>query len=200
MEPIIISYPAYLKDECRIVNQLFEAGLQIFHLRKPGYSRLDCQHFLRGIDPLYHNRVSLHQYHELANEFNIDRLHYPEASRSKAEDHMCAAGKLRSTSIHRLDELMLLKHFDYTFFSPVFDSLSKPGYRSATDRNFRLDTTAVPTKVIALGGIEPANITRVQDMMFDGIALLGCIWNYPTGALAKFLKIQTLWQANDRLQ
>lgn len=200
MEPIIISYPMHIKDEYTIVNQLFEAGLQIFHLRKPGYSKLDYQHFLCGINPRYHNRISLHQYHELAEDFNINRLHYPQARRSNAAEHGCGTAHIRSTSVHRLDELSLLKHFDYTFFSPVFDSLSKPGYRSITDQHFRLDTSGVPTQVIALGGIQPDNINRVRDMMFDGIALLGCIWNYPTGAVATFLKTQTLWQTNDRLQ
>jgi thiamine-phosphate pyrophosphorylase len=193
MDPIIISSPANCKDEFSIVNQLFEAGLQIFHLRKPGSSKMDCQRFLRAINPVYHDRIALHQHHELANEFMIRRLQYPEALRNGQQLHLSTESVIRSTSIHHLDELRMLTSYDYTFFSPVFDSLSKPGYRGVTDANFRLKKEAVTTKVIALGGIDTNNVLRVKEMNFDGLALLGCIWNQPYDAIVTFLEIKSRW-------
>jgi thiamine-phosphate pyrophosphorylase len=193
MDPIIISSPADCKDEFSIVNQLFEAGLQIFHLRKPGYSMLDCKRFLRAINPVYHDRIALHQHHELADEFMIRRLHYPEALRNEQHIHLSTASVIRSTSIHHLDELRMLTSYDYNFFSPVFDSLSKPGYSAVTNANFKLKKEAVTTKVVALGGIDTNNVLRVKEMNFDGLALLGCIWNQPAEAVATFLEIKSLW-------
>jgi thiamine-phosphate pyrophosphorylase len=200
MEPIIISSSTGFKAESDVVNRLFEAGLQIFHLRKPTYSMLDCRQLLGAINPLYHNRIALHQHHELAAEFNINRVHYPEALRNKQQGQLPETAKVRSTSIHKLNQLDSLGTFDYAFFGPVFNSLSKPGYRGIVAPLFRLDKGAVTEKVIALGGIDSGNIVLVKEMKFDGIALLGCIWNHPREAVETFINIKSLWQGNDRLQ
>ncbi|MGY0040748.1 hypothetical protein [Pedobacter sp. NJ-S-72] len=36
MELIVITHPDYLIGEGKLINALFDAGLQLLHLRKPG--------------------------------------------------------------------------------------------------------------------------------------------------------------------
>ena len=48
---VIITPPHTLPDEEHIVNRLFESGLHLLHLRKPGADRDTLEHYIRGIRP-----------------------------------------------------------------------------------------------------------------------------------------------------
>jgi thiamine-phosphate pyrophosphorylase len=81
--------------------------------------------------------------------------------------------------------------FDYAFFGPVFDSLSKPGHQSCVGADFRLNKQSAQPKVIALGGVEAQYLQQVKTMGFDGAAVLGTIWNQPQKALPTFEQLQS---------
>ena len=63
---IIITPPHALPDEECIVNKLFESGLHLLHLRKPGADRETLERYIRGIRPRFRERVILHDHFELA--------------------------------------------------------------------------------------------------------------------------------------
>jgi thiamine-phosphate pyrophosphorylase len=131
----------------------------------------------------------LHQHHELIVDFNLKRIHYTEKLR-KIGIADSGSDLIKSTSIHEMKDLIHVADFDYTFFSPVFDSLSKPGYKGKAKTGFEVRNGSSKTKVIALGGINSTNVNQLKDMKFDGAGLLGCIWNDPAGALQTFKNIQ----------
>ena len=63
---------------------------------------------------------------------------------------------------------------DYVFLSPVFDSISKQGYRAA----FSMETLEqargiIDEKVFALGGVTLDKITILEQLHFGGIAVYG---------------------------
>lgn len=68
---------------------------------------------------------------------------------------------------------------DYCFLSPIFNSISKPGYTSSltalTDLQPYLATARYP--VIALGGVTPDVFPQLADAGFSGAALLGSIFS-----------------------
>ena len=86
---------------------------------------------------------------------------------------------LVSRSCHTLDEIAAHPACDYLFLSPLFDSISKSGYRAAfTDGELR-DAAArglLGERVVALGGIRPELLPRVRELGFGGAALLGAVW------------------------
>lgn len=193
MELFVIAHPTILKDETLLVNQLFDAGLPVFHLRKPTADEAIHRKFLDGILSEYHNRVALHHFHALANDYNIKRLHHTESFRKSSTVGDFSQPYTYSTSIHRLAEIDRISQYHYSFFGPVFNSLSKPGYMGITDNGFSV-TQSKTTKLIALGGIGLNNMDQVKAMGFDGIALLGSIWNEPAQAIINFKKIQAKCQ------
>lgn len=185
---IVISDPFYFNDEARLINQLFEAGMPYFHLRKPGTGKDHCANLISGIDPCYHERIALHQCHEMVENFPlITRLHYPEKYRKENDSYN--RNYTRSTSIHSLKDLNKLTDFDYTFFGPVFNSLSKPGYSGLTSTELQLPSSSNRIKIIALGGIEENKIEKVKRMGFDGLAVLGSIWCNKKQVLSNFKKL-----------
>ena len=60
-----------LPDEECIVNRLFESGLHLLHLRKPGADRDTLERYIRGIRPRFRERVILHDHFELAEEYGL---------------------------------------------------------------------------------------------------------------------------------
>jgi len=99
-------------------------------------------------------------------------------------------GYVLSTSVHDLNILKTLIGFDYIFFGPVFNSISKPGYKSNLPEGFRIVKNGIKPKVIALGGVEESNLDKVKEMNFDGVAVLGTIWNDPGHAISNFRKLK----------
>lgn len=175
MSFIIISDPLGFEHEADLINQLFENGMPIFHLRKPGMDIEDYSKLISLIGSAYHDKIALHQFHELVNDFPlIKRLHFPEQLRT--EGYKYHEAHLLSTSIHNLNELDKLEPFDYAFYGPVFNSLSKPGYMGLDVDKLKLPIRK-RIKLIALGGITLDKVEKVKQMGFDGIAVLGFIWN-----------------------
>ena len=194
MELIVISNPAPVVDEHILINNLFIAGLKCFHLRKPESDIQSVKEVLNGIAPRFYERIALHQYHEAAPEYGIKRLHYTERAREASNPEKWQSqlddGFTLSTSIHDVSLLNDLTLFDYVFYGPVFDSISKPGYRSKVAADFKLDRTNMKPKVIALGGVALSNLSRLKTMGFDGAAVLGTLWSGPNRAVDGFIQLQ----------
>jgi thiamine-phosphate pyrophosphorylase len=194
---IIISNPTSVKEEHVIINQLFDEGLEFFHLRKQEYSIREQCLLLERIDVKYRSKISLHQHHEIADMFGIERFHYPEEYRKRLNEVVINEHKekknLLSTSIHELKESENISHFDYVFFGPVFNSISKPNYNSTLKKDFKIPALR-KTKMIAIGGIDSQKIKKAKEYGFDGIAVLGNIWTEPEEALNNFKSLKKEWE------
>lgn len=186
---ILISNPAPVKDEHKIIRQIFDEGLEIFHLRKKEYPESDLRTFIENIPEKYRGKIVLHSHYHLAGEYGLRGIHVPHNFSGTTR-----IGTL-SVSFHSSEEILKSEIlFDYCFLSPVFDSISKEGYQSKFNTNevklFLKDTRA---KIIALGGIDEDKIEIVRDMGFSGIAMLGAIWQNEHPA-DKFKRIKERWQ------
>ena len=172
---IVITNPIPIANEISIIHSLFAEGLRLLHIRKPVFSALEMKVFLSEIECEYSNRLVLHNHHDLADEFGINRLHYSEKDRA---DSYPFSKKTCSTATHSIEDFNALHSiFDYAFLSPVFSSISKQGYTSKLDFPTAIEKrTNHKTKLIALGGIQFENINQALAFGFDDIALLGTIW------------------------
>lgn len=177
MKLIVISNPVNLKDEHKLVSSFFEAGLEYFHLRKPEHSEMQMEEYLQLIPEKYYNRIMLHSHYSLAEKFNLKGIH-----NSNILSFSYKEGLIASASIHSINELQESEKFNYVFLSPVFDSISKVGYKSNFDlkelkQSLQFFKNQEPkTEVIALGGIDEENIAIARKTGFDGVAVLGAIW------------------------
>lgn len=194
MELIIISSPDQVNDETKIINKLFESGLEYFHIRKPADTGEQVRKLIAGIEPNYYPRLSLHQHHCLAEEFGIKRLHYTENERGKLKDNTLEGlinnGFILSTSVHDLSLLASLNEYQYVFFGPVYNSISKQGYKSVLPPGFKLNNRESSPLIIGIGGIGAKHIDSIKKMNFDGAAILGSIWKNDGQALENFKIIQ----------
>lgn len=193
---IIISNPTAITDEQTIIKQLFDEGLEVFHVRKKEFSENEMRTFIEQIPEKYFNRIVLHSHYNLVEEYKLKGVHVPIGFMNDNSN-----GTL-SISFHLLEEIEKCdKNFDYGFISPVFDSLSKDGYKSSFNFS-ELKTYLVNRKVlnngagngllIALGGIDEDKIEKVKELGFSGIALLGAIWQ-SENPVEEFKRIKGKW-------
>ena len=153
MKLIVITTPQFFEGEAEAVTSLFQNGLEILHLRKPGASAEEMGNFLQQLPMEYMPRIVTHEQFQLASVFGLKGIHLngrnPQIP-SGYKGHI-------SCSCHSLEEV--LKHksdCNYVFLSPIYDSISKEGYSSA----YSCDTLQkaqqagiIDSKVMALGGI-----------------------------------------------
>jgi len=197
MKLLAISSPEFIPGEAAIINGLFREGLECMHIRKPESKTEDFVSLISKIEPVFLDRIAIHQHHELALKFGISRLHFTENNRRMISDEqlekLCNEGFILSTSIHNLTELENISNaFSYTFFGPVFDSISKSGYKSAVPAVFFMEEKFKRIPVIGLGGIDTSNIQKVRNMNLDGAAVLGVLWRDPSKALEVFRLLASL--------
>lgn len=193
---IVLSSPTPVINEIRQVIQLFQAGLARFHLRKPSFSASASQAWIAQIPKKYWTRIMLHQHHHLAEELGLGGVHLTEYSRAGKEvsqliEHYQSKKTPLSAAIHDLNDLELLgQHCDYVLISPVFDSISKTTYKA----NASLDISAwkgkTRAKLIALGGMTDKTLPIALKRGFDGVAVLGHIWQQPEKAAQQFHLLQ----------
>jgi len=194
MKLIVVSSPDQVNDEAKIINELFESGLKYFHIRKPADTAEQVRKLIAGIEPDYYPCISLHQHHSLAEEFGIKRLHYTENERGKLKNNTLEGlinnGFILSTSVHDLSLLASLNEYHYVFFGPVYNSISKQGYKSVLPPGFKLSVTKASPLIIGIGGIDAKNMDSIKKMNFDGAAILGSIWKNTEQAVENFKIIQ----------
>jgi len=199
---VVISHPTAVVSEAARMNALFEEGLDVLHLRKPTATKDELKFLMEKIEPKYHRQIALHEHHELADEFHTGRLHFNEFNRNKMNESEWLSlknkGTILSTSIHQASEYGNLSGlFDYTFFGPVFDSISKRGYTSSWTHGFVFPVRPGGPKVIAIGGIDSTTAPMSRSMKFDGVAALGAIWQDPERSIKEFKALRKAWEQTD---
>lgn len=186
-----------ISGEINILNQLFKAGLEYYHLRKPEKNYDAHCDYLNQIDKKYHNRIVTHYFHELINEYNLKGIHFQEAKRRDVlstqykvkspqfiesyakklnTEYSLLDTKSFSSSFHEPEELATCDfEFDYHLLSPVFSSISKKGYNG---RGF--DVNNIDKRIVGMGGVTTENLSEFTKLGFKGVGVLGGIWNSPS--------------------
>lgn len=187
MQTIVITSPSELKDEAIICNSLFAYGLEILHLRKIGADQTVYEKFIREIEPRYHSRIVVHDHYQLTVQYQLHGIHLKS---DRANEFSHYPNQTISISCHSPEEISHLPFRPaYCFLSPVFDSISKPGYSGRFSE--LTDLSAITVPVIALGGITPEKTDLCRQAGFKGIAALGYIWEKPEEALSRFIRLNT---------
>lgn len=192
---IVLTPEQTVSNEHEILRQLFEAGLERFHVRKYWLSDTGMRQYLDAIDPAFHQYLVLHTHYHLAKTYGIGRLHFREEDRL-AEQHMDYKNEYSlSTSVHDIAAFNQLDAtWQYAFLSPMYQSISKQGYGT--------DFTVLSTlsqrnnkhcQLIGLGGIGIDNFSEVVKGGANGIALLGSIWQAPD-PVAAYKTIQSAYE------
>lgn len=177
MKFIVFTSPAFFAGEAFYIQRLFELGIDVLHFRKPMAGVEDCKRLLDAIPPRWLGRVVVHDHFGLCRDYGLMGIHLNSRNPHAPTDF---APRSVSASCHSVDEVELRKPgLSYVTLSPVFDSVSKRGYRAAYTAAELCRAAAdgiIDSRVVALGGVSLANIPLLRGWHFGGAALLGGVW------------------------
>lgn len=175
---IVITLPDTFPGETTVLNKLFaESGLRLLHLRKPCLSERETEGWIRQIRPEFRRSIVLHDHFNLARQYGLRGIHLN--NRNPDVPAWLNRGDFTlSHSCHSTEEVgRVQEDYDYVFLSPVFDSISKPGYKAAFTRERLAEARDILSRnVYALGGITFERLGEVRDMGFFGAAMMGGFW------------------------
>lgn len=172
MLKIAITPHNIIPNEAQYIICILEHNWDYIHLRHPNASLTEIKQIIEQIPQRYHCRIKLHGHFELTNEFNLGGIHLNNRCHIIPSSYN---GKL-TKSCHTIQEVNnIFSDFEYVTLSPIFDSISKNGYNSTFDEKQLASITA--PNVIALGGITPIEITKIQKLNFAGFATLGYLFD-----------------------
>lgn len=199
MKKIIISHPTEIEHEIAHVNTLLDSNVNYFHIRKPQFEVNEMTNYIQSIDTCFHYKLIIHSHYHLIQKFDLGGIHLNQKSLSELilaeESDKCFIEPMLlknnqieinrvlpesvSYSAHSIEEIKNLQFkTDYVFLSPIFNSISKPNYKSKF-KDFELlkgQLNDLKTSVVALGGVTENKIDLLTEIGFKGYALLGSYW------------------------
>lgn len=187
---IAITMPDEVEEEGKKIETLLNSGKYDYvHIRKPEWSEERLKALIETIDPQYYSRLKLHSHFSLVAEYGLGGCHLNRRWPVVTE----RGGKI-SRSFHSIEEINNWiaeekEHadcYEYVSLSPIFDSISKPGYLSRFDINkiknirdgLNQETEKDVPPILALGGVTPDRYPLLQAKGFAGAMLLGHAWNH----------------------
>lgn len=181
MNTIVITLPTYTDGEAERIVQLLRYGykgftVDLLHLRKPEGNREEMENLIRQIPQELHCRLVLHDYHDLAIKYGLYGIHLNSRNPLPTEGWKGSV----SRSCHTIEAVKEWKNkCNYVSLSPIFDSISKQGYRAAFSREQLADYAGrgiIDEKVYALGGVTFDRLHEIEEMGFGGALILGDAW------------------------
>jgi thiamine-phosphate pyrophosphorylase len=195
----VITLPGFFPGEAEILEGMLESGLEKLHVRKPGVADGDKVELLERLAPRWASRLVLHGSVELARQFGIPQVHGAVEfrggqGRSGGGPVVGAyvGGPAISTSVHSWEEFEALPAgLAYAFISPLFDSISKPGYRAKVALLGQPEGS-LPCMPVGLGGIGADTIGEMISKKWKGAAVLGWVWEEPRGAVKRYEQLKKI--------
>ena len=174
MKLIAITPPATAPDEPDRIAACLDAGFDYVHLRKSEDSADAMRRRLDALSVELVRRIKLHSHFELANEYPVAGIHLN--SRCGRVPSGLPEGVKVSRSCHSVAELSTCSQMEYATLSPIFDSISKPGYKAAFNLEEISETIRGYGNVVALGGVTADCLPKLREAGFAGAAFMGYIF------------------------
>jgi len=181
----LITSPEDFAGEFDYLEEMLALGLERLHVRKPRKNTEELERWLMGLPMQWHSRVVVHGHPELSERFELKGIHYnrhfplPENFQRPG---VARSGQWVSSGAHSYAELQQKSSQCHSLFlSPMFPSISKPGYEISWDwSEIPQNLNAAEQngcEVWALGGCDVEHLEQIQVAGFYGVALLGAVWN-----------------------
>ena len=172
MKIIAITTPKVIDEDASIIKYLLDRGIYSIHLRKPDSDI----NILTELTSRERAQIVIHDHPELYYEFSLKGIHINRNVITLPNDY----NGLMTRSCHTFGEIIKYKNdYDYLFLSPIFDSISKVGYKSNFNDQELQKASAdgiIDRKVIALGGVTFDKISYLKKLNFGGVAMIGAIY------------------------
>lgn len=177
MKLVILTKSTFFVEEDKILAALFDEGMEMLHISKPGSSPIFSERLLSLLPEEYYKKIVVHDHFYLKNEFGLAGIHLDSDAIPVPDGYR---GKVSRTCTD-LDKLREMKrNSQYVFLRNIFDSVSDKEQKGSFTTEQLLEASRkglIDKKVYAMGGITLDNVRLVRDMGFGGVVVCGDLWN-----------------------
>ena len=177
MKLVIMTKSTFFVEEDKILEALFDEGMDNLHLFKPGSSPMYSERLLSLLPEEYYKKITVHEHYYLKNEYDLAGIHIDDPKAPVPDGYR---GKYSRTCTDLADLKGLKKKSRYVFLKNIFDCIEFPEENST----FTLEELAkasddglIDRKVYALGGMSLDNMRMARDLGFGGVVICGDLWN-----------------------
>jgi thiamine-phosphate pyrophosphorylase len=178
MKITVISPESADARERDAMNGFFAEGLERYHVRKPSWGEDQMEAWLGGLPRAWLSRIVVHGHPCLVEKLGLGGSHEKDSGSRHSPPAV-------SRSCHELSSLrQSLEIYPSLFFGPVFASFTKKGYGPASGFPWEELKAVLATRgpgptasVLAIGGVTADRLGRCRELGFDGVAVLGAVWN-----------------------
>ncbi len=164
-----------------LIEEILAAGARWVMVREKDLPEAELAALVRAIVERARRAgafVVVNTHASVAAACEADGVHLPQGFPIAEARRIVGPGRWVGVSTHNLEEALRAAEegADYITLSPIFPSISKPGYGPALGLEaLREVAQAVPIPVVALGGITPENARACREAGAAGIAVLGSV-------------------------
>jgi thiamine-phosphate pyrophosphorylase len=186
MKLIVISSSKNRPEDPKIMTELFECGLNLYHLRKPSMSTQDMRKIIEQVPEHFHNRIVIHSHHKLASQYDLKGVHLTGVHRRRKFSTWLRLRLLQmrndtltvSTSFHKLANVYTNKsEYSYVFLGTIFDRLTSKFHAGYSEHSILAITSKSAIPLIARGGTSGEVIAKSAELGFAGIAFASAVWD-----------------------
>jgi thiamine-phosphate pyrophosphorylase len=170
------------------INRLFNAGLDVLHVRKPHHGKQELIEFLERIDSKYHPKIVLHNHYSLIKRFNLKGIHLHHGDRDSFFFKHLYLPYLRryakdmtiSTTIEHLESARYLAKgpINCIIFSGVFNEHTTSRLSAKLEKvNMKKILAEIKIPMFAMGGVNKETALLASHLGFSGIMMQNYIWD-----------------------
>jgi len=158
------------------VERIVAGGCRWISLREKDLSPAERVPLLKALLPLVRKAGGVLTVHGDAEAARLcDGLHLPAGGDIQAARAALGLEARIGLSCHSVAEIRTAAAAgaDYVTLSPIFPTLSKPGYGPALGLTALMEAKSIDIPVLALGGIDAGNARSARDAGASGLAVMG---------------------------
>jgi len=177
MKLIIMTKSSFFVEEDKILETLFEEGMDNLHLYKPASSPIYSERLLSLIQEDFHSKITVHDNFYLKEEYGLAGIHIDNPALTPPLGYRGRIGRT-CTELSRLRDMK--KQSNYIILRNIFDSLSEQDQKSGFTMNELEKASSeglIDRKVFAMGGITTDNARIIKELGFGGVVIRGDLWN-----------------------
>ena len=165
MKLAIMTKATFFVEEDIILTSLFDEGLDLLHLYKPGSSPMYSERLLSLLPEDCYRKVMVHEHYYLKQEYDLAGIHLDNPEDSLPVGYKGKYSRT-CTDLGSLAEMKKKAEFKDEKSSFTIGQLEEAAQQGLIDK-----------KVYALGGMSLENINMARQLGFGGVVICGDLWN-----------------------
>ena len=200
MKIVLFSCPENRIGEIELLDEMAAQSIDYIVLRKPN---MDSDSLIAFTEQLSNRTLAklIVSDINIFSQFKVKGFHFKRAflnqSSQKKINEIKELAKARqqiiSVSCHQKEDFILRgQDYDIVFVSPVFVTISKVSNNTNWKLSELKNLFSNKTKkgnYFALGGVNNTNISKLKEIGFDGLGILGYIWTNQNEPLMQLNKL-----------